>query len=320
MQISPETVPLVISTMTFFVTILLFAGLYQVYRQHIAKRVMLDKVRVSTYGEEVLAEGSPMSSGSGQKGFSRLLSSIGRRMAPERSQQYSEVRRRLVRAGIRRASGPTIFWGTKCLLAVLFPAVFFFVGVAFLQPLNPNHHLGISLLLGLAGLYLPDIWLNKRTERRKDKIREGMPDALDLLVVCVEAGMGLDSAMNRVADEMDLSNKTLSEELRLYGLEQRAGKAREDALKHLADRIDMEDVNNLTSLLLQTDRFGTSLAQSLRVYSDTFRTKRFMKAEEKAGKLAGRLLFPLILFIFPSLFVAILGPAAIRIYQTMIQP
>jgi tight adherence protein C len=320
MTISPETVPLVISTMTFFVTILLFVGLYQVYKQHITKRAILEKVRVPARGEQVYAEDSPSPSGSNLKGFSGLLSSIGRRVVPERSQQYSQLRQRLVRAGFRKTYAPTIFWGTKCLLAILFPAVFFFFGLAFLRSLNPNHHLAITLFLALAGLYLPDIWLNKKTERRKDKIREGMPDALDLLVVCVEAGMGLDSAMNRVAEEMDLSNKTLSEELRLYGLEQRAGKPREDALKHLAERIDMEDVHNLTSLLMQTDRFGTSLAQSLRVYSDTFRTKRFMKAEEKAGKLAGRLMFPLILFIFPSLFVAILGPAAIRIYQTMMQP
>ena len=146
-------------------------------------------------------------------------------------------------------------------------------------------------------------------------MQKGLPDALDLLVVCVEAGMGLDQAINRVAEEIKLTNDVLSDEFKLFNLEMRAGKPRQEAMKDLALRIDLEDMNNLVNLLIQTDRFGTSIAQALTVYSDTFRTKRFMHAEEVAAKLPVKLVLPLILFIFPSLFVAIAGPAAIRVFQ-----
>jgi tight adherence protein C len=144
-----------------------------------------------------------------------------------------------------------------------------------------------------------------------------LPDALDLLVVCVEAGMGLDAAMNRVAEEMELANKPLSDELQLFNLELRAGKLRQEAMKNLAQRIDLEDMNSLVTLLIQSDRFGTSLAGALRVYSDSFRTKRYMMAEELAAKLPAKLMIPLILFIFPGLFAAIMGPAIIRLLEVL---
>jgi tight adherence protein C len=318
MTIPSATVPLLISTMVFFAAILLFVGLHQIYRQRSTRRSMIDKVRGATLAEQAfVAETTPESSGSAWGSISGLLSSIGKRMMPTKPQDYSRVRQNLVCAGFRKANAPTIFWGTKCLLALLFPAVFLILGLPFLGSMTPNADVGITLFLAIAGLYVPDIWLRNRTEKRKDKIREGLPDALDLLVVCVEAGMGLDASIHRVAEELALTNKTLSGELKLYGLEQRAGKPRHDALKNLANRIDIDDVHNLSSLLTQTDRFGTSLAQSLRVYSDTFRTKRYMKAEEKAAKLPGKMLFPLILFIFPSLLVSLAGPAVLRILDTI---
>ena len=321
MPISPATVPFLISTLTFFVVILLFAGAYQVYRQRSTKHTMLEKVRGTHRLEHASISAIPAASFPGPGNWvSGILNSIGKRLAPEKSADYSRLRRNLVTAGVRGGSAPTVFWGTKCLLGVLFPALFLVVGLPFARSVNPRFDIVIPLFLALLGFYLPELWLRKKIEKRKEKICDGLPDALDLLVVCVEAGMGLDSAMNRVAEETALSNRILSDEIRLYGLEQRAGKPRHDALTNLANRVDIEEVHNLTSLLMQTDKFGTSLAQSLRVYSDSFRTKRYMKAEEKAAQLPGKMLFPLILFIFPSLFVAILGPAAIRIYQTMIAP
>jgi len=159
-----------------------------------------------------------------------------------------------------------------------------------------------------------------KTSTRKNKIFEGIPDALDLLVVCVETGMGLDAAINRVAKEIKLSNEVLSEELNILNLEIRAGKSRQDALRNLAERTGIEDIHSLVTILIQADKFGTSVAQSLRVFSDSFRTKRFQKAEEIAAKLPVKLMVPLILFVFPSLFVVILGPAAIRIYQVLLHP
>jgi tight adherence protein C len=171
----------------------------------------------------------------------------------------------------------------------------------------------VSIAVAVFGFYLPDIWLKIRTANRKDKITRGFPDALDLLVVCVEAGMGLDAAINRVAEEISLSNKILSDELKVLNLELRAGKPRRDALQDLAVRTGLEDVSSLVTLLIQTDKFGTSIARALRVHSDSMRTARFQRAEELAAKLPVKLLIPLIFFIFPSLFVVIIGPAGIRI-------
>jgi len=157
-----------------------------------------------------------------------------------------------------------------------------------------------------------------KVNQRKEKILQGLPDALDLMVVCAEAGVGLDASIHRVGEEMKLTNKPLSEEFKLLNLELRAGKQRRDALKNLAMRTDLDDVKSLVTLLVQTERFGTSIAQALRVHSDAMRTQRFQRAEEVAAKLPVKLVFPLILFIFPSLFVTILGPAVIRIYKILL--
>lgn len=173
--------------------------------------------------------------------------------------------------------------------------------------------IGIALL----GFYLPDIWLRFKAEKRKDKILKSLPDTLDLLVVCVEAGMGLDAAINRVAKETKFNSPELSHELHLTNLEMLAGKRRQDALKNLALRTNLDELNNLVTLLIQTDKFGTSIADALRTYSDYYRTERQQKAEELAAKLPVKLIFPLGLFIFPSLMLVILGPAFIAIYKSL---
>jgi len=304
--------------MAFLATLLLLGGLYSYYRQYSAKRSFVEKVRTSTgKGGPIEIEKAPFSSEEKVRTpIFRFLSKIGGRVAPVKSEDYDRLKRRLITGGVRKPNASTIFWGTKCLLVPLLPSLFFMAGLLFGRFVNTNIETASYLLLTLSGFYLPDLWLYNRILRRQDEIRKGLPDALDLLVVCVEAGMGLDSAISRVAGEITLTHKTLGEELKLYGLEQRAGKSREAALKNLSARTDMDDVESLVSLLVQTDKFGTSLAQALRVYSDTFRTKRFMKAEEIASKLGAKLLFPLILFIFPSLFVAILGPAVITLMGT----
>ena len=177
-----------------------------------------------------------------------------------------------------------------------------------------------GVLCALFGFYLPDIWLRQKTDKRKEKVLNALPDALDLLVVCVEAGMGLDSAIYRVAQETKLNHPELSDEFQLINLELRAGKQRKDALKNLALRTNLEEINSLVTLLIQTDQFGTSLADALRVYADSFRTQRYQRAEEKAAKLPVTLLFPLVVFIFPALFVVLLGPAAISIYNALLKP
>jgi len=175
-----------------------------------------------------------------------------------------------------------------------------------------------TVLAALAGWYLPDLWLRIKTQRRKEKLLAALPDALDLLVVCVEAGMGLDGAFHRVAQEIRLNSPEMSDELKLMNLELRAGKSRQEALDNMALRSDLDEMTSLVTLLIQTDKFGTSMAASLRVFSDAYRTQRYQRAEELAAKIPVKLVFPLILFIFPALFTVILGPAAIRIWQNII--
>jgi tight adherence protein C len=164
--------------------------------------------------------------------------------------------------------------------------------------------------LGL-GFLAPDFWLGRQIKNRQAKIRRGLPDVLDMLVICVEAGLSLDQATARTAEELRQSQPILSDELGVVALEQRAGSARSEAWKHLADRTGLDIVRNLVSMLVQSEQFGTSIAKTLRVHSDTLRTKRVQEIEEKAAKLSVKLLFPLVLFIFPSLFVVVLGPAVI---------
>ena len=175
--------------------------------------------------------------------------------------------------------------------------------------MSPSAFTYITIILAVVGFYLPNLWIKLRIAGRKEKIQRGLPDALDLMVVCVEAGTGLDAALNRTAEEMKKTNSVLAEELGLVILEIRAGKPRQEALKNLAWRTDLEDLSNLTTLLIQTEKFGTSIAQALRVHSDFMRTKRFQRAEELAQKMPIKLIFPLALFILPMFFLVVLGPA-----------
>jgi tight adherence protein C len=174
------------------------------------------------------------------------------------------------------------------------------------------------LLAASFGYYLPNILLAKRIQHRQRDIFESFPDALDLMTVCVEAGLAMDAALLRVADEIGLKSPVLSDELHLVTLELRAGLPKERALRNLALRTGVEDVDALVAMLIQAERFGTSIADSLRVQSDQLRTRRRQRAEEAAAKIALKLLFPLIFFIFPSLLVVLMGPAFIQIYRVLL--
>jgi tight adherence protein C len=167
------------------------------------------------------------------------------------------------------------------------------------------------------GYLLPGMALARMAKKRQHTIRLSLPDALDLLVVSVEAGLGLDQALQRVGEELAFAHKDLSDELRLVNLELRAGKARPDALRNLADRTGVDDLSSLVAMLVQTDKFGTSVAQSLRVHSDTLRTKRRQRAEEAAAKTGVKMVFPLVFCIFPAIWVVTIGPAAIKFVQVL---
>ena len=313
-------IPVLMAVLAFLTLFLVTIGISQYVRQHAKKRELIEKIRQDDAGWDPPSEQHPTAKTAGkfQSGILNFLGSLGKRAAAEKTADVPQIKMRFLRAGFRRANVPAVFWGIKTLLAIGLPAGFLLTRITVLKIFSLNGTLAICVCLALAGFYLPDIWLRIRTAYRKDKIVKGLPDALDLLVVCVEAGMGLDSAINRVGEEIRLSNKTLSDELRLLNLELRAGMSRRAALRNLALRTDIDDLNNLVTLLIQTDRFGTSISKALRVYSDTFRTKRYQRAEEIAAKIPVKLVFPLILFIFPSLFVAIMGPAAIRLYEVFL--
>jgi tight adherence protein C len=316
-----SNIPLLISASVFLVLFLFVVAIYQYIRQNARERELIAKVRETgedriIFNEENLSSETEDAVKNPILNFLRFL---GKGSVFEQSANYTQTRTKLLRAGLRKANTPALFWGTKFLLAFSLSTCFF-LGIIFLKPIDTSTKLLTSIFLALSGYFLPDIWLHIKTSVRKNKIVEGIPDVLDLLVVCVEAGMGLDSAISRVAQEIRLSNKVLGDELNVLNLEIRAGKSREKALRNLSDRIDIEDMRSLVTLLIQTDKFGTSIAQSLRVFSDSFRTKRYQKAEEIAAKLPVKLMLPLILFIFPSLFVVILGPAAIRVYHTFLRP
>jgi tight adherence protein C len=316
-----SNIPLLISASVFLVLFLFVVAIYQYIRQNASERELIAKVRET--GESRIIFNKENSSSETEdvvkNPILKFLGFLGKGSAFEQSADYTQTRARFFRAGLRKANTPALFWGTKFLLAFSLSGCFF-LGIIFLKPVDASTKLLVSVLLALLGYLLPDIWLRMKTSARKNKISKGVPDVLDLLVVCVEAGMGLDSAIYRVAQEIKLSNKILGDELNILNLEIRAGKTREKALRNLGDRIDIEDVRSLVTLLIQTEKFGTSIAQSLRVFSDSFRTKRYQKAEEIAAKLPVKLMLPLILFIFPSLFVAILGPAAIQVYHTFLRP
>ena len=241
-----------------------------------------------------------------------LFKRIGEK-APKSPKEMGSLRLRLVQAGYRRDEALTIFFGIR----VLFALGLFFLFSTSLVFERPN------LMLALGGLgvgyILPGMLLARMAKRRAHRIRLSLADALDLLVVSVEAGLGLDQAMTRVGEELAFAYPELSSELKLINLELRAGKPRAEALRNLADRTGVDDLSALVTMLIQTDKFGTSVAQSLRVYSETLRTKRRQRAEEAAAKTGVKMVFPLVLCIFPSIWVVTIGPAAIK-FVTVLFP
>jgi tight adherence protein C len=231
------------------------------------------------------------------------------------SPKLNELKKSLIQAGIYQEQAPSIYFGLKLGLTVALPVLVLPWLLGRGLPLIALLVI-FFLLLGL-GYFLPTLILNHLVDTRQRKIKEGLPDALDLLVVCVEAGQGLNAAMKRVSEDLKLSNPVLAREMSLVNLEINAGLEREAALRNLAERTGVEDVASLTSMLIQADRFGTSLAQSLKVQSETLRTTRRQKLEEMAAKTPVKLVFPLLMFIFPALMVVIIGPAAIRIMENL---
>jgi len=224
------------------------------------------------------------------------------RVVPRSPNEVSVVEQRLIRAGYRNSSAIKLFYGAKFLVPLLFCVIAVASGFG-----------SLIVYVGALGLgfIAPDFWLGRRITKRQAKIRRGLPDVLDLLVVCIEAGLSIDQATLRTAEELRLSQPAISDELGIVVLEQRAGRPRADAWKHLAERTAVPSIRNLVSVLVQSEQFGTSIAKTLRVHADTLRTQRRQQVEEQAAKTTVKLVFPLVLFIFPSLFLVTLGPVLI---------
>lgn len=235
---------------------------------------------------------------------------------PDGDWDSSPLRLKFINAGIRSARAKLVFFGLKTLLPILF-------GIpAFILLRTSQASTGITLILwvmvaALIGCFLPNLFLHFAVKQRKREIFENFPDAADLLLVCVEAGQGLDAALTRVAEEIQGNSVALADELQMTNLEMRAGSTREKSLRNLAMRTGVEELTSFATMLTQADKFGASIGDSLRVFSDDLRHKRQMRAEELAAKVPTKMLFPLILFIFPSIFMVVLGPAIIRIVRTL---
>jgi tight adherence protein C len=228
---------------------------------------------------------------------------------PRSPEEMSRQERRLVQAGFRRKDAPVLAYGVKLALAIFLLASFAAAG---------RFTFVYIVLAVLLGAMVPDIWLSRRIKRRKENIQLAIPDALDLTVVCVEAGLGLDQSLMRIGQEIRPIHRDLSDELRLLNLEVNAGKTRAQSLRNLSGRTDVDDLKALVAVLIQTDRFGTSVAQSLRVFSDSLRVKRRQRAEERAAKTTIKMIPPLVFFILPAIFVVVLGPAIITIVQELL--
>ena len=298
---------LLVTAVTFFATLIIIMTLVYGFSAGTGSTVNR-LVRLWTPGQERAAE-----EGFGKRQTKKaedILSSIGKYLPQSAGASKSRLERMLVRAGYRRPQALVAFRGAKLLSVLLFVGVVYVSGVYVQQP--------FLLIFALAvGFMAPDFWLSRQVRKRQHRLRLSMPDALDLLVICVEAGLGLDQAILRVSQELQHVHPELSEEMQLVNLEMRLGKTRIEALRALSTRTGVDDIKALVAMLVQTERFGTSVAQSLRVHSDTLRVKRRQRAEEQAAKAPVKMVPVLVFFIFPALLVVILGPAVISLARQL---
>jgi tight adherence protein C len=293
------------AAVTFLFIFLLIAsgGLILFYREAMIQRissVITPRAKQGTFREAIEQTGFTI--GNMVERFERVV--------PKSTAEMSVVQQRLIRAGYRSDSAVKLFYGAKVLVPLILCILAFTTGAGSYSPFFVY-----LVALGL-GFLLPDFWLSNRISARQARIRRGLPDVLDLLVICIEAGLSLDQAVVRTTDELVLAQPAICDEMSIVVLEQRAGLPRADAWRHFAERTNVESVRNLVSVLVQSEKFGTSIAKTLRIHSDTLRTQRRQTVEEQAAKTTVKLVFPLVLFIFPSLFLVTLGPAAITVMES----
>ncbi|KVO30394.1 type II secretion system protein [Burkholderia ubonensis] len=278
--------------------------------------------RMQQAGGSAVTLGDGSSTGSGASEwiakFAEMSKPISKLSVPKEGWEDSPLRIRLMNAGWRTPNAASVYFGAKTLLAIALPAMLL-PALITTRLAESRYTLSMILVLfGAIGYYLPNVVLARRIASRQRAIFEDFPDALDLLTVCVEAGLSLDAALLKVCEELQFRSPVVASELDLMLLEMRSGFTKQAALRNLALRTGVEDIESFCAMLIQADRFGTSIGDSLRVLSDMLRTRRRMRAEERAAKIALKLLFPLIFCIFPALLTVLLGPAFIHIYRILL--
>ena len=293
-----------LALLTFLAAFLLISslGVLIFYRQTALRR--LTRVISRKSDESLLREVAPLPGSRVEK-----LVKPFENVLPRSSKEAATVQKRLTRAGYREKAFVNIFYSSKVLVPVLFSILATVTGIYSYSPFFVY-----SVAAGI-GFLAPDLWLTNRVRARQLKLRLGLPEALDLIVICVEAGLSMDKATMRTSEELTLSQPAIADELNLVYLEQRAGRPRGEAWKHVAERTDVDTIRSLASILIQADKFGTSIGKTLRTYSETLRSRRRQDAEEQAAKTTVKLVFPLVLFIFPSLFVVTIGPSMITMFE-----
>jgi tight adherence protein C len=248
--------------------------------------------------------------------LAKLLRPFAFLARPSKSEELSRAKLNLIRGGYRGDNALEIFLGLKLFLAPLFTIIFLEVNAHLPTPMESPLDIVIALWICAVTFFAPNLWLRSKITERQQAIERALPDAMDLLVTCVEAGLALDASMSRVAEEMVLAAPILAEELTHTHLEVQAGIPRADSFRRLADRTGVEDLRSLSAMLIQTDIFGTSVARALRVHSEGMRIKRMQRAEEKAAMVSVKMTIPLVLCILPSLIAVVMGPAIIMITKS----
>ena len=309
-------VPLIVGLVTFLAVMLASSAVFLFFNS----REALQNWRRRADGNSVAVESEAAPAGMVDEFKSQLqalLEWFGKLNQPSNVEEVRATRRLLINAGYRSGKAPILFVGAKLFVAIVIVCSLALIPAKLLGFPSAARLTFFYVLAAACGYYVPAFWLRRAIDARKDALQKAIPDALDLMVVCVEAGLGLDQAIGRVGEEVRRAHPALGDELNVLAMELRAGVSRQEALRNLAHRTDLEEVRNLVALLVQTDRFGTSIGQALRVHADSMRTTRRLKAEELAAKLPVKLLLPLIFFIFPSMFMVVIGPACIKMIRVL---
>ena len=255
--------------------------------------------------------------GRGRIQIDQLAEWLGRTLAARRPNEQPYWRKLLVQAGYRQTNAVFVFQGYRLLLAGLLPGIFLFVAPHLTTEWSGVSRIAAVLASVAAGLFLPHWWLLQRIKRRAEEISDALPNALDLMVVCVEAGLGLDATIQRLAQEQQFTKRALAEEFRIVSQETRTGRPRSEALLAMKERVPLTELSPLIVVLVQAEKMGTGVGRSLRVHADSLRTKRRQRAEERAAKIPVKMVFPLVLLIFPATLLVLLGPSYLIIFKAL---